>query len=298
MNKILTILALTLAIVFCYVYQSKTTKIADSYTPPIENPIIIAPDEPELIVTPEPEWTNYPARRNITNLGTVLSDIESHMPANHIYKDSDKITWAHETSHGIASNLRMKFQRGRPTGWMKNQWKSMFGAKRVNGFYILNNKVAIIEEPNTTIQAVAKRVPRSLIGGVYNLYLIEQARSWGNTPLYLFDEWNAYILGSACRLDLDIKSRSETVLYMLEFNVYATCVAMTSQSEDPQFKNFLMWNLERSMNLYKDSKEKLGNSEKHDHYLEKMRTNADAAEFRDFCRMYYGEQWTKKVLGF
>jgi hypothetical protein len=159
----------------------------------------LPPKPPQAI---EPIWTEYAAQRNITDLGKVLSDIEGHMPAGHIYKDSDKITWAHETTHGINSHLRQKFSNG----------------QKMNGFYCLNNKAAMILEPPTTISKVAGLVPSSLRGGVYNLYLVSQASSWNDTPLYIFDEWIAYTNGSDCRLDLGIEQRSETVTYMLEFN--------------------------------------------------------------------------------
>ena len=288
MNRVLLFLMICLAVglVFIVNTQQETVTIAQPYVvypfpqQPIENEPELQP-EPE-VPTPEPEWSNYePKRDNVTGLGDVLNDIESHMPAGHIYRDSDKITWAHETSHGIHSHLRMKFRRD----------------KRINGFYLLDNKACIIEEPNTTIQATARIVPKSLRGGVYNLYMIQQARSWGDTPLYIFDEWVAYANGSACRLDLEIKPRSETVLFMLEFNVYSICVAHASGSEDPQFKSFLMWHLERCMNLYKDSKN-LGNSSRHDAYLEKIRSSNDAESWREKTRKYFGPQWTNRVLGF
>jgi hypothetical protein len=301
MNKTLFTLAtfLTLVLVISITYRlDKQTFVPITNQ---ESPFIIEPPpEPELeqtITTPEPEWDTYPAQRNITNLGKVLSDIESHMPAGHIYRDSDKITWAHETSHGIASHLRMKFQRGLRTNWNGKIWETVDLARRINGFYLLNDKVCIIDEPNTTISAAARLVPGRLHGGVYNLYMVQQARSWNSTPLYVFDEWIAYSNGTACRLDLQIRSRAETVLYMLEFNVYSICVGLASKSEDPQFKNFLMWHLERSMKLYNDSKN-LGDTFKQDEYLQKMRTSQDAEAWREKTRNYLGKEWTKKVLGF
>lgn len=293
MNRILFILTLCLSagLIFAIKHKVNTRTqppIPYYQYPPFQEPPVspdppfnIGPQPEPPIQTPEPEWTSYPAQRTITNLGKVLSDIEGHMPAGHIYRDSDKITWAHETSHGIHSHLRQKFNNGR----------------RINGFYLLNDRACIVEEPKTTIQAAARIVPSSLRGGVYNLYMIQQAGSWGDTPLYVFDEWVAYANGSACRLDLQIQSRNETVLYMLEFNVYATCVAHASGSQDPQFKKFLMWHIERCMNLYKDSKN-LGNSSKHDAYLEKMRTASDAREWRENTKQYFGSDWTLRVLGF
>ncbi len=66
-------------------------------------------------VVPQPKWTDYPPIRQVDSqsMGRVLADIESHMPAGHIYRDADKITWGHETSHGIASNIRGSANSGR-----------------------------------------------------------------------------------------------------------------------------------------------------------------------------------------
>lgn len=257
---------------------------------------IVVPDIQEPSV--EPIWTNYPPIRSVNNLGKVLSDIEGHMPAGHIYRDSDKITWAHETSHGIHSQLRQKYSRRQVYfRRLRKVFLIRFPNERINGFYCLDNKAVIINEPNTTISAAARLVPNSLRGKVYNLYMVQQAASWGSTPLYIFDEWVSYTNGSACRLDLKIRSRSETVSYMLEFNVYAISLAMACKTEDTQFKNFLMWHLERTMDLYKESKA-LGENPYADEYLAKMRTGSDANQFREFSRNYFGGKWTKRILGF
>lgn len=265
---------------------------------PIEEP----PPEPKQI---EPEFVSYPQVRSVSeDLGKVLKDIESHMPANHIYKDSDKITWGHETTHGINSHLRMKFSQGNNAS-LAGEWTPLHDGKlvfksyaRINGFYVLNDRAVIIKEPATTIRAVAKTVPPSLRGDVYNLYLVQQAQSWDDTPLYLVDELSSYTNGSEVRYDLGIQTRSETVLYMLEFTVYSLCIPMASNSDDPQLKNFLAWQVARTMKLYQDSKQKLGGAEKQDAYLAKIRTSEDAEQFRSFVRKYLGEAWVSQQLGF
>lgn len=286
------------------VYKKKhpqTTPLVEVKPDPVSP--LTPPKEPPPQPKIEPKFESYPAIRNITNLGKVLSDIEGHMPAGHIYKDNDKITWAHETTHGINSNIRQKFASRYADGTLYGEWRPLHTGRlvfksygKINGFYVLEDRACVIQEPNTTIQAAAKLVPSSLRGGVYNLYMIQQAASWGDTPLYVFDEWTAYTNGAACRLDLGIKERSETVLFALEFNVYALSVAMASKSEDEQFKSYLKWNIERAMKLYEDSKS-LGGYEAQDAYLAKMRTSSDADFLRKFTKTYFGEEWAIKVLG-
>ncbi|RDJ35436.1 MAG: hypothetical protein DWQ19_11510 [Crenarchaeota archaeon] len=307
----LFIICILLLVINILVYLKKTDKHPEHvqedpglewlFKPEQEQPKPEPKPEPEPEI--EPEWVNYPPLREVTNLGKVLSDIESHMPAGHIYRDSDKITWAHETTHGINSNLRQKYSRsyGGRDVWGRSAWKEIDGKPvfhngRINGFYCLDNKAAIIEEPPTTMQAAAALVPQSLRGPVYNLYMVQQARSWGDTPLYIFDEWSAYQNGSACRADLEIQERSETVSQMLEFDVYALALAMAVKKQAPnyddsQFKRFLMWSLDRSFKLYK------GESRAQS-YLQAWKTSPDAEDLRQFTREYCGQEWTKKVLGF
>jgi hypothetical protein len=261
--------------------------------------------EPPVPQTPAPEITIEEPIRSVSNLGKVLSDIDSHMPAGHIYRDSDKITWGHETTHGIHSRLRMKLSRSRRFyGNLLEQWRFTptgrpvyWSNARINVMYVLENRAVVIDEPDTTIRAAAQLVPQSLRGGVYRLYMVSQAAQWNDTPLYVFDEWVAYGNGAAVREDLKIESRQETVQYMLEFNNYSLAVAMACKTEDAQFKSFLKWNLERSMELYK-SNLSIGDLSKSTAYLENTRTSNDASELREFARNYLGRDWCKKVLGY
>jgi hypothetical protein len=222
-------------------------------------------------------FINYQPLRQISSLGTVLSDVESHLPAGHIYRDSDMITWTHESSHGIASQLRGQY--------------AQYG--KYNGFYVLKNRACIIKEPNTTINKAARLVPNSLRGDVYNLYMVQQANSWNDSPLYILDEFIAYTNGSDCRLDLKIADRSESVKYMIEFGVYSMCLAQSCQSNDLQFKKFLMWSLERMMNIYQQS-----SKEDTSQYLTILRISSDAENLRRFSREYFGKEWTKNIIGF
>ena len=99
------------------------------------------------------------------------------------------------------------------------------------------------------------------------------------------------------RLDLKIAGRAETVLYMLEFNNYAIATAMACKTDDLQFKNFLMWHLERTMDLYRQNLN-LGDVSQATAYLEKTKTSSDAEPLRAFARQYFGAEWTQRVLGY
>lgn len=241
---------------------------------PPEAPKIV-PEAPKKI---EPEFIEALPIRSVSGLRGLMKDVEEHLPKGHIYDDVDKITTVHECLHGINSLIRNKHQR----------------EPRINAFYCFSDKAALIEEPKTTIRDVAQNVPKSLRGNVFDLYLIQQQSGWNSEPMYLCDEWIGYTGGSAYRKEAQIQERSETVQFMLEFNVYTITLAKTIKEKDPsyndkQFKAFLQWNLARTMSIYNNEQ---GATE----YWRKIQINEDAKELREFAKSYFGEEWCKNVL--
>ena len=125
-------------------------------------------------------WLAYAKQKSYTDpgdMGAVLMDIETHLPSSYgtQYQDADRITWGHETTHGINSELRNNYNK---TG------------KTANGFYCLESQGAIIEEPNLRKSQVAAFVPQVLRGSRFELY-INGMSDWDDTPTYIFDEWTA-----------------------------------------------------------------------------------------------------------
>ena len=233
-----------------------------------------------IVAYPQPIWyiQDVIGKKDL-RLGAVLSDIRSHISDGGYYDDGDKVTSGHETTHGINSMVRNKLYKGKP----------------INAFYCLDGKVSVLDEPRTRIEVVAREVPRSLRGGVYGLYMVEQASTWGDRALYILDEWVCYTNGSAVRKDLGMSGRAETVLYMLEFDVYVMTLAKVLEDLEPGyssggFKDFVRWNVERSMSLY-------GGEREAGEYLAKLRGNADAAGLRSFMIGYFGRRWCVDVLG-
>jgi hypothetical protein len=267
----------------------------------------------------DPEFIDWKVVRNINLLGVYLSDIESHMPNGHGYSDKNKMTWGHETTHGINANIR-------------NSYKNSL----VNGFYLFNNRACVIEEPPITISMVAKEIPVELRGPSYSLYLVSQARSWNKRPLYLCDEWVAYTNGSYVGRELDVFGWYYELLQAHNFNVY--CISMMKvikescpKYDDRQLRLFMMYNIKRTFDLL-EKKNDIGNVfsrsgrevyiidgrnhlHKHDFpfkvdsllvnntdlanaYVDKLRNSVDADGIRKFCRDYFGIDWCKKIMGF
>lgn len=284
-----------------------------------EEPIILEEPElapPEIIKDIEPNWTNWSKVREENNprYGSVLNDIESHMPKNHIYRDSNLVTSSHETTHGINSNIRNKHQK----------------SNRINAFYCLDDKACIIEEPKIQISDIARVIPDNLRGPSYELYLVKSTKDWNNDSLYLFDEWSAYTNGSLTGLELNYENYQYELLQAHNFNVYCTYLAKVVKErcpdyDDTQLKSFLMWNTQRvfgisyteaikvmapspedkefesniNRNLYPKSDDWYGgNYYGIDEYLKQIRSAPESEGFRKFCREYFGEEWCKRVYEF
>lgn len=234
-----------------------------------------------LCVCGEPAWIDVPVVRPMEQYkgSTVLADIESRMPANHQYAfPLMPMTWAHETTHGLNSNLRS-------------------GKPGFNVFYVLNGKAMIIKEPRGRLFAVAKMIPPSLRGPSFQLYLIEQRRYWDDTPTYMLDEWVAYINGSCCGREVSENGWHFELLQAINFAVYSLAMAQSVSASDPtydhtQLREFVKYNAGRVRWLI-DRLEESGDDDTHVRqiraYLAAWRTGTESAILRAFALDYLGE---------
>jgi hypothetical protein len=192
-------------------------------------------------------WMAFPPQKQLTNpsWGRFLTDIENHLPADYgsTYRDADKVTWCHETTHGINSHLRNRYG----------------GAGR-NAFYVGFDRAALVDEPRLTLGQIAQAIPPGLRGSHYQTYLVEQRGEWDRRPLYLWDEWIAYTNGARTALELAAIARGgkdDCMLGMLQFNVYALYVVKLAQenhTDSKQLLEFFAWNWHRSLRIWEAGK--------------------------------------------
>lgn len=246
-------------------------------------------------------WHHYPVQKTKKNekWGKVLTDIEEHLPAylGNQYFDSDANTHGHETTHGIHSDIRNNHTEDR-------------GSKS-NGLYCLNNKAAIVRNPNVKIHQVAPLVPKCLHGSRYNLYLVQQAKSWDDTPTYIFDEWTAYINGSEVDLDQfhsglsgGMNRKNDSAIGPLEFSYYTLALCLAVEKHDPeymdsphftQFKEFVAHELKRSFRVYTESI-KIDYLNWETNLVSDFVNHHDAEPLRNIAMKWYGEPFVKKYL--
>ncbi len=278
--------------------------------PTVPDAAITGGDDPDAAVLPAPdatpdpgdgvEWFTWPAQQNIGEVawGAALTDIARHLPASYgdtYWFEDSRSTSGHEVSHGIHAHLR-NYEAPNPFDY--------------NALYVLHDKAAFILEPDIRKADVVPFVPTSLRGPRFQLYLIEQT-AWDDSPLYVFDEWNAYVNGAEVGVGLATAGMwtegwTDVVMGPLEFVVYAIATVQAARDGDPtydftQLEAFTAWNIRRAMALFETGRA-LAEFEwdDQDAYATRLRTGtATGVEaLRAFARETWGAGWTMEVLGF
>lgn len=230
--------------------------------------------------------------RNVS--GSALRDIVRHLPNNEVdyYCDPDLVTCAHEVSHGIHAYLRN----------YENP-----NSERSNALYILNDRACFVVEPDIWKHEVAPYVPQALREFRYGTYVSGQS-AWDDTPLYLWDEWNAYINGGEAALSLYDEGlwndgwRDQSGV--IEFVAYGLAVGLAVEELDAayfednaQFRAMLAWLTRRSLQLHRrfaaldDFRFDLS-----DTLYSTLRTGSAGAPLRDFMQRTWGDEFHDEVL--
>jgi hypothetical protein len=256
---------------------------------PREDPKTEPEPEPKEVV---PEFTEVPTFRNYPG-GSVYADVLSHSKDSPFGNGHGRATNVHETAHGIHSYLRMQHSRG---------------GTKINGFYVLDGRAVIIEEPNMRKSRVAEFVPQNLRSYRYPTYITGQ-RAWDDTPLYIYDEWSAYVLGGMTNVD-DVKNGvykggwTDGVSGCIGFSIYAVATCMAIEKYDPnywennrQFRNFTIWQLKRARDTFMEGHVmEQFKQEKQDILLKNLRESPAAESMRNFIQEHLEGVWLEEGL--
>ena len=212
--------------------------------PPIDKP---KPEEPKPLPPPEekkeivPDFINVPLVSQRVSENSKYADIMNH--SRNPEFGHDRMTNAHETTHMINSDIRNSAGSGN------------------NGFYVIDGKGVVVKEPNIRKRDMIKYLPPELRSYRYGTYVTGQ-NEWDDQPLYIFDEWTAYINGGAVSVEDQQNGNhqsdwTDAVSGCLDFSIYSIALAMAIKEKDPeyfesnkQFRNFLYWNLKRARDTY------------------------------------------------
>jgi hypothetical protein len=213
------------------------------------------------------DFTIFNTVHQIESGDSVYADAVNHCKNYRNYLVArDKPSSVHECTHGIQADLRNgAIQLSQPgtltVGTCKMPvpiFTDVPGVQaKTNAFYVLKNRAIRVPEPNTRKSACVQYISSTMRYGRYNLYVAGQ-REWDDTPLYLFDEWNAYVNGAECVIDMFRtnsydQGQSDFIFGPIEFVAYAVATLMAARAVgalDETLKWFSKWNLQRTFEVY------------------------------------------------
>lgn len=179
----------------------------------------------------------------------VLNDVASRTRDwRRMMVGSSITTSAHEVAHQVHADMRndrirASYQGENPdryTLWEPDPtYQRPYTGPGDNGFYMLNGKGFKCKGPQIRKSQVANFIPQELRGFRFRTYITGQT-SWDDTPLYIYDEWAAYIIGSTCAIELaemgDTSPKNTDISSgPIEFMMYSLGVVLAAQKHDPDF---------------------------------------------------------------
>lgn len=166
----------------------------------------------------------------------VLTDLYYRVKNPNYFADpqepNDLVTHVHELTHGVSNRLHASTVK--------------------HGIYVLDGKGIVLRHPKVTIEQIANSIPKDQRGQIYNLYMVQQRKDWNNSPIYLADEWTAYVHGSLAHKQLGLGSkRKETYAHAREMESYCRAMVKVIEAKDPNYpdmgklKDFIEWQSDR-----------------------------------------------------
>jgi hypothetical protein len=185
--------------------------------------------------------------------GTIYGEVLSYSEKTPFGDAHGRPTNVHETSHEIASELT-------------NKYRKISKNNTLRGFYYGDGKGIILQSPNITISEVSQYIPEKFRGYRFQLYFVDQLPYWNDTPLYILDEWTAYIWGARCSVEdyntKNIETKSDSVSGSLEFSLYTLALCLTIIEKDnhywqnhTQFKTMVKEHLQRAEKVFFEGKD-------------------------------------------
>lgn len=255
---------------------------------PLPNREPIPEVEPLKKQAPFPKFTQIEHYRKI-NEDSVFADVLGHSKGEPFGTAFGRSTSVHETAHGIHNEVRNEYNR--------------LGKPRANAFYFLEGRAVIVEEPKIRKSHANKFVPEKLRSYRWKLYMAGQME-WDDTPLYLCDEWVAYILGGMCGID-DVKNGrhkggwTDGVSGCLDFSIYSLGLCMAIREGDPvywrenqQYKAFMHYALHQACRTFMEGRNmKEFRWDDQENLLRELRTNPAAEGMRKLLRDEFDGAW-------
>jgi hypothetical protein len=247
-------------------------------------------EKKEVAVQPEPK--PVPARKRFftTRNVPVVNNFDMKDAYGQIISrcrtpqlDNQRMTNAHESTHFIHSQLRND-------DVLSRRVKTFPGA-----FYIFPDKSFHIEQPKFLRKEIERYIPASLRFSRFNTYF-GRNKSWAEYPLYIIDEFVAYINGSIVALD-DHKNGQrvdslDPMVGPIEFAVYSVATCMAIKDLDPEywnnqeFQDFMYDTMKKSESIFKAGRN-IYPYKNQEEILTNLKTSPDAENIRAFMKEHF-----------
>jgi hypothetical protein len=173
--------------------------------------------------------------------GRLGSTIQSLLPAGHAYNQPGEsaVNWAHESTHAVNSRVQGALVREtKQNGWAAMLVQGPKSKVESPQLATLDFRLAtfICRQPRLRLRDVAAAVPTDERGPVYGLYLLRQQSQWDECPLYVLDEWSAYLNGTTVGLEIG-RPEAASLEQALEFQFYAAALLRAIARLDPNYSD-------------------------------------------------------------
>lgn len=245
-------------------------------------------------------FTAYPPVRSVSkgSYAPFLQDVLAHTRQPAMCDTQD--TTCHESTHRNCGEISGKYFRG-----------GRGGNNAVAGFYVGNDRAVIIEEPPCLYADVKAQMPSGLKVGRYKFYVEGGWQGKPSNPLYVFDEWVAYVAGARTGLQLAEAGRwrsggQDCVKGCLEFTVISFALAKAVATRDPaywkkadQMRNFMAWFANEAMGVHrKGMRFRPFQGFNQAEYLRELQSGASSEALRSFIKANWGEEfWNRVFMG-
>lgn len=211
------------------------------------------------------------------------------------------VTQTHEDTHEINSNVRNR--------------KGLGGTGQVNAFYVLDGKAVVLAEPlPLTLNDIADSLPVALRGTRYRAHLLTpqrdgrfkngQAYEGWTEPLYVFDEWSAYLNSGYCHVIMG-DGGVNTMVQAMEFFGYSMQLLILVEDfklRNPRWeydvagmKRVVKYQAERTSRLFAAMRrDHTVGVERGDPWLYALQEAKGTSVMRAWMLHVYGEQWCRR----
>jgi hypothetical protein len=288
-----SILIVILVLVLAYEKSANNLSVFKPEKPLLQpNVVNIVPEPKPIPEIPKVQLQliDVPKYRSIED-DTIYGDVLSHSEKTPFGNAHGRATNVHETAHGISSELTNKYY--------KNY------SSKIEGLYYGNGKGIILESPQLKINEVSAYIPEKFRSYRFQLYFIDQLKYWNDYPLYILDEWTAYIWGARCAVEdyktKNIDTKADSVSGSLEFSLYTMglCLAIKAKDNDYwknniQFKLVVKEHLQRAETVFFEGRD-IFKSNKQETLLNELKNSDDSEPIKQLLKSEFDSVFLRQL---